>query len=86
MSIRFILRDAYADSDSGGPKRSRNDETDISRSDLLSAYSRCGNFSDSARCLGISRKVAEMMSRGVEADVYIFGHCHKECTTSFMGR
>ena len=34
----------------------------------------------------LQRKVAEMMSRGVEADVYIFGHCHKECTTSFMGR
>lgn len=38
------------------------------------------------RELRLQRKVAEMMAAGVDADVYLFGHCHKQCTTSFMGK
>lgn len=46
----------------------------------------CSDSSGKNRDVKLRSKVLGMMANGIEADLYLFGHCHKKHLMNFMGR
>jgi len=46
----------------------------------------CSNMKGRSRESKLKSKVTGLMAKGIDADVYLFGHCHRRIVFDFMGK